>query len=63
LCGPDAASMRFGLRQGLRDQLVALETLLQNVGYQPAALRANYRSAWLARTLDELAMLGRPKRP
>jgi hypothetical protein len=55
--------MRFGLRQGLRDQLVALETLLQNVGYQPVALRANYRSAWLARTLDELAMLERPKRP
>lgn len=63
LCGPDAASMRFGLRQGLRDQLVALETLLQNVGCQPAALRANYGSGWLARTLGELAMLERPKRP
>jgi hypothetical protein len=29
LCGPDTASLRFGVRQGLRDRLVALETLLQ----------------------------------
>ena len=63
LCGPDIASLRFGVRQGLRDRLVALETLLQDVGYRPAALRANYTSAWLARTLAELVILEGPKRP
>jgi hypothetical protein len=63
LCGPDTASMRFGVRQGLRDHLVALETLLQDVRYRPAALRANYTSAWLAKTLAELVITEGPKRP
>ena len=64
LCGPDRASMRFGVRQGLRDRLVALETLLQDVGHQPTvALRTNYSSSWLARTLGELVIMERPKRP
>jgi hypothetical protein len=64
LCGPDTASMRFGVRQGLRERLVALETLLQDVGHRPAvALRNNYTAAWLNRTLGELAMMERPKRP
>jgi hypothetical protein len=63
LCGPDTASMRFGVRRGLRDHLVALETLLKDVGYRPTALRANYTSAWLARTLAELVILEGPKRP
>jgi hypothetical protein len=64
LCGPDTASMRFGVRQGLRERLVALETLLHDVGHRPAVpLRTNYTSAWLNKTLGELAMLERPKRP
>jgi len=63
LCGPDTASMRFGVRQGLRDHLVALETLLQDVGYRPAGLRTNYTSVWLAATLNELLMMERQKRP
>jgi hypothetical protein len=29
LCGPDKASLRLGVRLGLRDRLVALESLLQ----------------------------------
>jgi hypothetical protein len=64
LCGPDTASMRFGVRQGLRDRLVALERLLQDVGYRPAiSLRTNYTSAWLTKTLGELVMMERQKRP
>jgi hypothetical protein len=64
LCGPDTASMRFGVRQGLRERLVALESLLQDVGHRPAvALRTNYTSAWLNKTLGELVMMERPKRP
>jgi hypothetical protein len=62
LCGPDTASMRFGVRQGLRERLVALEALLKDAGYRPTGLRANYTSAWLAKTLDELAMVERTKR-
>lgn len=62
LCGPDTASMRFGVRQGLRDRLVALETLLQDVGYRPAGLATNYTSRWLARTLHELVMIEGQKR-
>src|ERR1700681_988931 len=34
LCGPDKASLRFGIRLGLRERLVALEGLLQGVGYK-----------------------------
>src|SRR6266536_3692738 len=47
LCGPDKASMRFGVRLGLRDRLVALEDLLQGVGHRPAiALRNAYTTDW-----------------
>jgi hypothetical protein len=63
LCGPDTASMRFGVRQGLRERLVALETLLLDVGFRSAtALRTNYTTAWLNKTLGELVTLERPKR-
>jgi hypothetical protein len=63
LCGPDTASMRLGVRQGLRERLVALETLLLDVGFRSAtALRTNYTTAWLNKTLGELVMLERPKR-
>ena len=64
LCGPDTASMRFGVRVGFRDRLVALENLLHDVGYRRAsALRINYKSAWLAKTLAELVMMEGPNRP
>jgi hypothetical protein len=64
LCGPDKASLRFGVRLGLRDRLVALEDLLHGVGHRPAtALRNAYASGWLDRTLAELAIMEGPKRP
>src|ERR1700730_16511472 len=63
LCGPDKASLRFGVRVGLRDRLVALESLLRDVGHRPAApLRTAYTSAWLAKTLGEIVILEGPKR-
>lgn len=62
LCGPDRASLRFGLRLGLRDRLVALELLLRDAGLKSAKLRPAYTSKWLATTLAELAALeGRTK--
>lgn len=63
LCGPDKASLRFGVRLGLRDRLVALEGLLSDVGHKPAGLREAYTSKWLARTLGEMVMSEGVKRP
>ncbi len=63
LCGPDKASLRFGVRLGLRERLVALEALLQAVGHTGAGLRPAYTSAWLAKTLGEIVILEGPKRP
>jgi hypothetical protein len=64
LCGPDKASLRLGVRLGFRDRLVALETLLSNVGYRPKeTLRINYIGKWHAEALNQMVMLERPRRP
>jgi hypothetical protein len=56
LCGPDKASLRIGVRLGLRERLVALDGLLDDVGFRPkTALRSAYRRDWLDRALVELA--------
>lgn len=56
LCGPDKASLRIGIRLGLRDRLVSLERLLDDVGYRPRVdLRPAYTQKWLEQTLAELA--------
>lgn len=57
LCGPDKASLRFGMRLGHRDRLVALERLLDDVGHRPKTpLKLAYTSKWLERTLSELVL-------
>lgn len=56
LCGPDKASLLAGIRLGFRGRLLALERLLQDVGYWPRApLRDAYTQRWQDRTLAELA--------
>jgi hypothetical protein len=58
LCGPDKASLRTGIRLGLRDRLVSLERLLQDVGFRPqVALGEAYTARWHTRTLAALAVL------
>jgi hypothetical protein len=58
LCGPDRASLRFGIRLGFRDRLVALERLLSDVGHRPRdALRPAYTIRWLDAALAELSLL------
>ncbi len=58
LCGPDKASLRLGVRLGLRERLVALEGLLQDVGHRPRVpLKQAYTSAWHVKTLGELVIL------
>jgi hypothetical protein len=63
LCGPDKASLRLGVRLGFRDRLVALERLLNDAGFRPKSIRTNYTAKWLAQTLNEIAILERPRRP
>jgi len=64
LCGPDKASMRFGVRLGLKDRLIALEALLTDAGHRPKeALKSAYTTKWLERVLGELFIsegFGRP---
>jgi len=62
LCGPDKASLRFGVRLGLRERLVALEVLLRGVGYKAAGLRSAYTSAWLDKTRGEIVIMEGPKK-
>jgi hypothetical protein len=62
LCGPDKASLRFGIRLGFRERLVALESLLRDAGHNAAGLRLAYTSNWLTKTLAELAMFEAPKK-
>jgi hypothetical protein len=60
LCGPDKASLRVGIRFGLRDRLVSLERLLTDIGHRPwLALRVAHTQKWLEQTLAELALLER----
>jgi hypothetical protein len=55
LCGPDKASMRFGVRLGLKDRLIALEALLADAGHRPKeALKLAYTTKWLEKVLGEL---------
>jgi hypothetical protein len=63
LCGPDKASMRFGIRCGFRDRLHALERLLNDAGYKSKALKTPYTSSWLDKTLGQLVMLEGKIRP
>lgn len=57
LCGPDRASLRFGVRLGFRERLVALEELLDAVGHRPKIdLRMHYTSKWLQQVLGELVI-------
>jgi hypothetical protein len=54
LCGPDKASMRFGVRLGLKDRLMALESLLVDAGHPPKGLQPAYTTKWLKNVVGEL---------
>ena len=60
LCGPDKASLRCGVMLGLRERLVSMEGLLEEVGHRPGtALRKAYTRRWHERTLGELVLAQR----
>ena len=47
--------MRFGVRLGLKDRLIALETLLADAGHRPKeALKLAYTTKLQAKVLGEL---------
>jgi hypothetical protein len=55
LCGPDKASLRFGVRVGLWGRLIALETLLGDAGHRPKeTLKLAYTTKWHEKVLGEL---------
>ena len=57
LCGPDAASLRVGIRLGFRDRLTALEALCVEIGCRPGhALKNQYTAAWLEKMLMDMAI-------
>nr|USU33088.1 hypothetical protein NG677_05200 [Methylobacterium sp. OTU13CASTA1] len=57
ICGPDAASMRFGYDRGKRDRLVSLSGLIGDIGHRPARpLYRNYEKAWLDALIHNLVM-------
>ena len=56
-CGPDRASLSFGVQMGFRWNLVSLERLLIDIGHRPRiALRPAYTDKWLKSTLAKLAI-------
>lgn len=47
--------MRFGVRLGLKDRLIALESLLVDAGHRPKeTLKLAYTTKWLKQGLGEL---------
>ena len=56
LCGPDKASLRFGVRMNCRDRMVSLERLLQDAGHNPKSLSENQTTKWLNRVLSEFVV-------
>ena len=60
LCGPDKASLRYGVRLGFRERLVSLQELLNGVGHRPrVALKRHYTKTWLDKTLGEFVLAER----
>ena len=56
-CGPDRASLSFGVQMGFRWNLVSLEKLLVDIGHRPKTdLRQAYTEKWLKSMLAELAI-------
>ena len=57
LCGPDKASLRFGIRLGCRERLVSLERLLEDAGHRAIpALKEAYTRSWHNRTVGRLVL-------
>ena len=57
LCSPDKASLRCGVKLGLREKLVSLEGLLGSVGHHPKiALKRAYTKNWHDRETSKIVV-------
>lgn len=56
MCGPDKASLRFGVRMGFRERMISLETLCDDVGINPK-LKPAYGRKWLNDKLSEYVVM------
>lgn len=57
LCGPDRASLRYGVRVGCRERIISLEALLEGVGYSAkGGLERHFTTQWLDAILSELVV-------
>ena len=56
LCGPDKASLRFGVRMKCRDRMISLERLLNDAGFNPKKLDEKHTTKWLDRVLGEFVL-------
>ena len=63
LCGPDKASLRFGVRMKCRDRMISLERLLLEVGFNPIRLDEKHTTKWLERVLGEFVIEELMKKP
>lgn len=57
LCGPDIASIKFGIERGFRDKLISLEELLTAVGFKAKSpLKEQYTKKWLENLKSEISL-------
>ena len=56
-CGPDRASIKFGMRLGFGDRIVSLEKLLKDIGCNVKGLRRHYSTKWLIETRTQIRLL------
>jgi hypothetical protein len=57
LCGPDIASIRFGVLAGHAGRLVSLEELLDQIGQKPKGrMREHFTKKWLQAKIHEFSL-------
>lgn len=57
LCGPDIASIKFGVLNGYGDRLVSLEQLLKAIGHTPKSKLADHQTQkWLQAVIGKIVM-------
>lgn len=57
LCGPDIASIKFGVLNGYSDRLISLEALLDAIGHRPKQRLQEHQTArWLSNQIARIEL-------
>lgn len=57
LCGPDIASIKFGVLNGYKDRLISLEALLSAIGHKPKRKLQEHQTAkWLGHQIAQIQL-------